>query len=425
MKKQKIALHFHKRIFRFLTVLLSISFLCTSLLLSSCDLNKDIKHDLIRTDPVQIFGQNSEDVLSSLADKSISAESYCLMDHDTKEILASRNEHKKLPIASTTKIMTAVVVSEHISPDKIITVDRRAAGVEGSSVYLYQNERITVRDLLYALLLESANDAAEALAYGVCGSIERFADLMNEKAKSLGMENSHFVNPHGLYHEDHYSTAYDMALLTSFAMTSPLVSEIMATENYRATLDADKSEYRFFSNHNRLLKMYDDCIGGKTGFTKASGRCLATASCRDGKLLTAMTINAPDDWNDHIILYEYAFSLYKKTVLMESLEYSLEIPVSGGTLPSTFVTNLSSVEMPIKETDKISYTAELPRFLYAPVYGLDDLPEEAYPTYASQYIGRLIFNINDAEIHSIPLYITKSVPKKEKESFFGRLFKNK
>lgn len=419
MEKQKNAAKNQEVISRCTALLL-----CLAAVLASCSFIKEEKYDLVRSDPVALE-LNAETVLSPVFEASISAESYCLIDADTKEILASRNEHKKLPIASTTKIMTAIVVSEHICLDKIIAVDKRAVGVEGSSVYLYENEKMTVRDLLYALLLESANDAAEALAYGVCGSVEKFAALMNEKAKTLGMENSHFTNPHGLYNEDHYSTAYDMAILTSFAMTSPTVSEIMGTQNYRATLNADKSEYRFFSNHNKLLKMYGNCVGGKTGFTKASGRCLATASRHEGKLLAAMTINAPDDWNDHITLYEYAYSLYKKTVLMESREFSAEIPVSGGVLPSTYVTNLSSVEIPVKDTDKISYTAELPRFLYAPVYGLDDLPEEAYSTYASQYIGRLIFNVNDTEICSIPLYITQSIDAKEKESFFDKLFSKK
>ncbi len=420
MKKQKTATKLRRIYLKYTPLIMCLMFLFTS-----CGFAKKEKYDLVRTDPValELQGGNVETALSPLPAGSISAESYCLMDADTKEILASKNEHKKLPIASTTKIMTAIVVSEHISLDKTIAVDKRAVGVEGSSVYLYENEKMTVRDLLYALLLESANDAAEALAYGVCGSIEKFASLMNDKAKTLGMENSHFVNPHGLYHEDHYSTSYDMALLTAYAMTSPSVSEIMGTQNYRATLNADKSEYRFFSNHNKLLKMYDNCVGGKTGFTKASGRCLATASTHEGKLLTAMTINAPDDWNDHISLYEYAFSLYKKTVLMESLGFSAEVPVSGGIVPSTFVTNLSAVELSVKDTDKISYTAELPRFLYAPVYGLDDLPEEAYSTYASQYVGRLIFNINGVEIHSIPLYITQSVAEKEKVSFWKKLYK--
>ena len=208
-------------------------------------------------------------------------------------------------MASTTKIMTAIVTIENLDLDRIVAVDDRAIGIEGSSIYLKQGEEISVRALLYALMLRSANDAAAALAYEISGSTEDFALLMNEKAAELGLSDTNFENPHGLDSENHYTTAHDLAIISAYAMSNQTFREIVSS---RKALIESSAEKRMLINHNKMLSYYDGCIGIKTGYTKKSGRSLASAAERDGATLICITINAPDDWNDHKKLFDYGFS---------------------------------------------------------------------------------------------------------------------
>lgn len=242
-------------------------------------------------------------VASSDAPK-VSAKAAALYDPEAKRFLYEKNSNERLSMASTTKIMTAIVALEHILPDKEIVVDERACGIEGSSVYLKAGEVLTAEALLYALMLRSANDAAEALAYEISGSIEAFAFLMNEKAKSLGLKNTSFKNPHGLDCEGHYTTASDLAVITACAMCMPKFNEIAST--YKKTIKSS-AETRLLVNHNKLLNSYDGCIGVKTGYTKKSGRSLVSAAERDSFCLICVTIDAPSDWQDHKYLLDYGF----------------------------------------------------------------------------------------------------------------------
>lgn len=342
---------------------------------------------------------------------TMSAESYAVMDARTGEILYSENERVSLPIASTTKMMTALVVVENVSNlDNVVTVDAESCGIEGSSVNLYKGERISVRDLLYALMLESANDAAVCLARNVSGSVDAFATLMNERAKSIGMSGTHFANPHGLEDKEHYSTSLDMALLWQEAMKNDVIREIVATKTYKIPLGNDGS-YRFLSNHNKLLKSYEPCIGGKTGFTKSAGRCLVTVCEKNGIELITVTLNDPDDWNDHKNITEYAFSSFSKTLVAEAGKISVEIPVVGGKKSSVTLVNRDSLEVWVRDVTKLKSVVEAPKFLYAPVNNLD----EATGHVAFYYNGRKIasvelFSLDEVEINQI------------KPGFFKRLW---
>ncbi len=231
-----------------------------------------------------------------------SAEAALLLDATEGRILFEQNSKKRLPMASTTKIMTAIVVLENMPLDYVVTVDAQAVGVEGSSIYLYKGEQLTCRDLLYGLMLESGNDAAVALAVAVGGTVERFVMLMNEKAAELGLKDTHFENPHGLPNDNHYTTALDLAILTDYALGDKTFSEIVATKKTTAC-----NGLRYYVNHNRLLFSYEGMIGVKTGYTAASGRCLVTAARRNGKTLIAVTLNDYYGSADHVRMLDAGF----------------------------------------------------------------------------------------------------------------------
>lgn len=230
---------------------------------------------------------------------SLSAETAILMDARTGEVLYEKNADKQMRIASTTKILTALVVLEEASPCDIITVQQHHM-VEGSSMYLKVGEEVTVQELLYGLMLSSGNDAALALTE-VCGGEEAFVEKMNALAQHIGMTNSSFRNPNGLDAEGHYSTARDMARLAAYAADDPAFVRLSSTKT--ASLQG-----RSMSNHNKLLQRESGCIGMKTGYTKAAGRTLVSCVERDGRRLVAVTLRAPDDWTDHAALYDFGFA---------------------------------------------------------------------------------------------------------------------
>ena len=225
------------------------------------------------------------------------------MDVDSGRVLYEQNADAKMLIASTTKIMTALVALEQGELDEIVTVSREAAWTEGSSMYLKEGEELTLETLLYGLLLCSGNDAAVAIAEHIAGSEAGFARLMNEKAEELGMTGSSFANPNGLDHEDHYSTARDMARLACAAVDNETLVRIASTKS--VTIGG-----RTMSNHNKLLNLVEGCIGLKTGYTQAAGRTLVSCAERNGQRLVAVTLQDGNDWADHESLLEYGFSAY-------------------------------------------------------------------------------------------------------------------
>ena len=287
--------------------------------------------------------------------------------HSGGEVIYEKNADAHSLIASTTKLMTAIVAIENCGLDDELEVGAESCGIEGSSMYLHLGQRVTVEDLLYGLLLVSGNDAADALARYTAGSIEDFAALMNEKAQNLGMTNSSFSNPHGLDADGHYTTARELAVITREALSHPLIRKIVGTR--RATIpQGENPDARLLVNHNRLLRTYPDAIGVKTGFTKKSGRCLVSAAERNGVTLIAVTLNAPDDWRDHTAMLDYGFTRFDTVDLCRAGDAVCPVPVTGGTaeaVPMHAAESLTAA-LPIGHAP-IRVTVEAPHFLYAPV----------------------------------------------------------
>ncbi|WP_422875629.1 D-alanyl-D-alanine carboxypeptidase family protein [Halobacillus kuroshimensis] len=243
---------------------------------------------------------------------SVSAEHAVLMDAASGRVLYEKDAYEPALIASTTKIMTALIAVESGKMDEKVTVSKRAVYTEGSSIYLTEKESIRLKDLVYGLMLRSGNDAAVAIAEHVGGSVEGFVQMMNDKAAWLGMNDSRFENPHGLDGESHLSSAYDLGLLMAYAMKDEMFREITGSESYLS----ENRDYAWMNKNKMLTQYYDPTNGGKTGFTKAAGRTLVTSAAKEGMELIAVTLNAPDDWNDHRNMFEWGFAHFE-TVLLQ------------------------------------------------------------------------------------------------------------
>lgn len=278
---------------------------------------------------------------------STSAASAVLIEASSGHVIYEKNAHKKMPMASTTKIMTALCTIENINTNIPITVDNRAIGVEGSSIYLEQGEVITIKELLYGMMLNSGNDAATALAIAVSGSVEDFCKLMNRTAKNIGTKNTNFKNPSGLYEDEHYTTAHDLALITAYAMKNPLFCDIVSTKEMKISKGNDKS--RYLKNHNKLLWQYDGCTGVKTGFTKKCGRCLVSSAEKDGVSLVAVTLNAPDDWSDHTAMLNYGFENITPKIIANEGEYATTVNANGTYVPVYFENRLRAPSVVVNE----------------------------------------------------------------------------
>jgi len=254
----------------------------------------------------------------SSAQMYVNAQSAILMEQDSGRVIFEKDAHTERRIASITKIMTALLAVESGKLDETVTVSNNAIKTEGSSIYLEAGEKIKLEDLVYGLMLRSGNDAAVAIAETVGGSLDGFVYLMNQKAEEIGMKHTHFANPHGLDdHEDHYSSAYDMALLTRYAMNNDTYKKIAGTESYRSESSNNKWD-RVWRNKNKLLtSLYEYSTGGKTGYTKRAKRTLVSTAEKDGVEYIAVTLNDPDDWDDHINMFETAFKEYKKVQVLE------------------------------------------------------------------------------------------------------------
>ncbi len=300
---------------------------------------------------------------------SLSAHSAILIDADSGEVLLQKNADERMGMASTTKIMTALTVLSLLDTSEVLTVPAEAVGTEGSSVYLCAGERLTVSELLYALLLSSANDAAVALAVCASGSVAKFADEMNSLADALGLSDTHFTNPHGLYDEDHYTTALDLAKISQKALENQALREIFATHK-KSIPHCGEQGKRLLVNHNKMLNMYDGAIGVKTGFTKKTGRCLVSAAERDGLTLIAVTLNAPDDWHDHTAMLDYGFENYVRATFASIGEYVCTFPLTGSAVSVAKLTNTSPLVLTLKKGyEEPKYTVSSSyRFIYSPIH---------------------------------------------------------
>ena len=292
----------------------------------------------------------------------ISASSAVLLVSGSNEVLFEKSAYEKRSMASTTKIMSSIIAIESGRLDEEITVTQEMTAVEGTSMGLLPNDRVSVSELVYGMLLSSGNDAANATAITIAGSTDAFVSMMNDKAKQIGMLSTHFVTPSGLDADDHYSTAYDMALLGSYAIENEQFLEICSSSS--AVVDYGNPPYkRRLTNHNKLLKIYDGAIGIKTGFTKKSGRCLVSAAERDGVTLICVTLNDADDWNDHKKLLDYGFGIVKR---YDNYQRDFLIDIVGG--------KEASANAQLQRTPKIgtlngqiTQKVYIEHFLYAPV----------------------------------------------------------
>ncbi len=350
----------------------------------------------------------AENALPVLAADSLSAKSAILIDADSGKVLWEKNERQRMGMASTTKIMTALIAAEHCDLQKEVRIPAGAVGVEGSSIYLVAGEVLTMEQLLYALLLASANDAAVAIALTVAGSVEAFADLMNQKAEEMGLHDTHFVNPNGLYDENHYTTAYDLAIISAYALRHPTLREIVSTYKKNIPLNGNDGT-RVLVNHNKMLRLYKGAIGMKTGFTKMTGRTLVSAAERDGLRLIAVTLNAPDDWNDHTRMLDYGFERYERVLLTGVKEFTYLFPVTGGTEENLVLTNTWELSMLLEKGHEapICRVETFYRFTFAPVS-------------RDTAIGTLIYECEGVRVES-PLVVASDVEKKipAKKGLFG------
>ena len=318
--------------------------------------------------------------IPTYAEPAVSAASAIVMDAKSGRILYAKNINTQMPMASTTKIMTAIVALEHGKLEDIVEVSAAAAQVEGSSMYLEAGEHLTLQDLLYGLMLVSGNDAAAAIAEHIAGGESAFVAMMNQKAAEIAALQTHFENPHGLPSDTHYSTTEDMAKITAYGLKIPAFAEIVATES--KNLPWEGRDYdRVLTNHNKLLRLYPDCIGVKTGFTKAAGRCLVTAAARDNMTLICVTLNAPDDWNDHMELYDAMFELYQPVCVLSPEQIYGIVRVAHGAQEQIEATVSEEIYFPLRPDEKFEIIPHCDDTVQAPVRRGDDIG------YASVMVG--------------------------------------
>ena len=335
---------------------------------------------------------------------AISAEKAVVMDAATGRVLYERRGEEESLIASTTKIMTALVVCRQCNVLDRVRIPAEAVGIEGSSLYLREGEVLTVQELLYGLMLHSGNDAAVALAIYCGGTVEGFVEQMNDMARELGLENTRFANPHGLDAPDHHSTAKDLATLAAFAMEDPIFRQTVSTK----TVTAGERSLR---NHNKLLWQVAGADGVKTGYTRAAGRILVSSATREGRRLIAVTINAPDDWKDHAALLEDGFSRYTLTRIIGTGERVETVSGAGGEGQAVELVAGEDFSYPVAEGEKVTLEPIGPGFVYAPVVEGADA-------------GHAWVHIDGIAVGKISLRYGKTVERipEEELSFWEKLF---
>ncbi len=345
---------------------------------------------------------------AALADE-IKAKGAVLMDAETGRVLFAQNAHLRLPMASTTKIMTALIALEQERLDDYFTVSTAAVHVEGSSMGLLEGDSVSLRALAYGMLLPSGNDAANAAAMRIAGSLPDFADLMNARAEEIGLDDTHFVTPSGLNDPNHYSTAYDMALLAREALKNPLFAEICSQS--KAVVQYGNPPYnRWMQNHNRLLRSYEGTVGVKTGYTTAAGRCLVSCAERDGIKLIAVTLNCPDDWNVHAKLYDSYFSRMVLTNVAKILP-DIQIPVMGGTASKVRAVYEKPPKLAVLEGEAVTVDVTAEPILFAPAE-------------RGRVVGNLSVCLSGQPVLELPLTLGKTVKVSQKSNLLEKLFGN-
>ena len=351
------------------------------------------------------------------AGPEVSAQSAVVLTADTGTVLFEKDGHTPRPVASTTKIMTALLALEAAQErgDPLVDITQEMVAVEGSSMGLQAGDSISLTGLAAGMLLASGNDAANAAALYLDGSLESFAARMNQRAAALGMEDTHFVTPSGLDGEDaqglgHLSTAYDMALLARAALEDQAFRQLCSSPSLAVEF-AEPVKRVTYTNHNKLLAQYQGCVGVKTGFTKEAGRCLVSAAERDGALLIAVTLNAPNDWEDHTALLDYGFSQVEPYQLAGG-DVRLTVPVVGSPVEVVSLrgSNGGEVTLPLGQGAQVERVVRVPKFLYAPVE-------------AGEQVGEICWYLEGQLLGSAPLTAAGAAPLQEKApNLWERLF---
>ena len=334
----------------------------------------------------------------------------CAVVADIKsgKLLFAKNPDERRGMASTTKIMTALVAIENCNLAKEFTVCKEAVGIEGSSVYLQEGEKLTLEELLYCLLLESGNDAAVAVAICIGGTEENFVKLMNERARELGLKNTRFTNPHGLSDENHYTTARELAVITVEAMKYPAFAKIVATK-YRKVRYNNKENGRLLCNHNKLLSGYKNCIGVKTGYTQKDGKCLVSAAEKDGLGVVAVTLGDPSPTYTHIELLDGAFNKFCMVTVAEKEDINLQIPIENGERDFVTAVNFKEIKLCLPKGTKYTVDTVMPKAISAPIKRGD-------------IVCRLRVTAEGGQVYIINLEATEDIKVKRKnlwEKIFG------
>lgn len=350
------------------------------------------------------FGINAEAL-------GTSAQAHILMDADTGVVLCAKNENEKMKMASTTKIMTTLLTLEQAEKKNEVVTFTEEMIAEGSSMYLKVGDKLRLSDLATGMMMSSGNDAANAAALHIGKSFENFSRLMNLRAEEIGMKNTSFVTPSGLDDDNHYSSAYDMALLMAQALKNESFASLTACTEKTVEFVYPENKVSTYLNHNRLLRNYSYCTGGKTGYTQKAGRCLVSSARKDGVNLIAVTLNAPDDWADHKALYEYGFSLYTQ-VAFDDRNESFKVKLSGAEQEFLYASadEAVTVFVPANRIKEIKKQIYLPDFVFAPVKAGDS-------------VGKITYTLDGKELAEVRITASSTVTEKPSPNFFTRFIR--
>lgn len=327
----------------------------------------------------------------------VPSQSAILIEEKTGRILYNKNSETEMAMASTTKIMTAILALEYGNLDDVVVVGEEAANVEGSSIYIEKGDKITLEDLVYGLMLRSGNDAAYAIATHISGSLKNFVELMNEKAQIIGATNTNFTNPHGLYEKEHYTTAKDLALITQYAFRNEDFKKIMSAKKTDIKIN---NQVHTLYNKNKLLTGYDGGNGVKTGYTIDAGKCLVFSAEREGMQMIGVILRASDIWAESRILLDYGFEQYTTKNVMKKGEYITSIYVEDGINDQFKIISDENIDIPIKQGENIERVLHVNNIMAAPIYN-------------KQRIGSVDFLIDGEIIYSKDLYSPQKVYEKD------------
>ena len=330
---------------------------------------------------------------------STSARAMAVVEANTGRVFMGKNKDSSIPMASTTKIMTALVALENcVDLDALVEINSRAVGIEGTSLYLRKGEKLSVRELLYGVMLSSGNDASVAVAYAVAGSEERFVEMMNEKVESLGLKNTRFANPHGLDADGHYTSAYDLAMITSAALKNEDFREISTTKNVTVSGNEEVAKRHLYTKNKLLKSGFEGCLGVKTGFTDKAGRCFVAAAEREGVVLVCVVLNCGPMFEESENLLEACFRRYKSVSILNSHETIGQIGVLNGAEKSVSISLLEGFSYVLSEDEFASLKVEY------------DFPDEiSAPVEKEQVVGNVKVYLENDLLFETNIYTLETV----------------